>query len=162
MTASDSQQPFVLDQLDDSAIQVRPLTMTRIFRSLVLLSFGLYVLWFFFPWFEPFIFDEERLAIWDSTGFDAKLDFPTWYSYLWFAFWAVVAYGLFNFFRWSRDALIIGYIVTFFLSPITGTTIQSPISEVVGNLNILLDGIVIGMAYFSPVAKLFNKEQFQA
>lgn len=131
--------------------------MIRIFRSLVLISFGLYVLWFFFPWLEPSLYDEERLAIWGSSGFDAKLVLPDWYFYLWFAYWGVVAYGLYSFFGWSRDALIIGYIIGFFLTPVSGTTIQSPISEVLEGLNVLLDGVVIGMAYFSPIAERFRR-----
>ena len=131
--------------------------MTKTFRLLVLAALGLYVLWFFFPYLDPFIFGEERLAVWGSSGFDAKLVFPVWYPYFWLAYWVVVAYGLYSFFRWSRDALIFGYIIGFFLEPVYGTTIQSPISEVLNRLNVLIDGIVIGMAYFSPVAERFKK-----
>ena len=135
------------------------LTMTRTFRSLVLLSLGLYVLWFFFPYLDPYLFDEERLAIWDYSGFDSKFEFPLWHSYLWLAFWAVVTYGLYNFAKWSRDVLIIGYIVSYFLAPIYGTTIQSPLSSVLGDLTTLVDGIVVGMAYFSPVAERFARRK---
>lgn len=130
--------------------------MTKTFRLLVLLSLGLYVLWFYFPYLDPYLFDDERLAIWDYTGFDAKFEFPLWHYYLWLAFWAVVTYGLYNFAKWSRDLLIIGYIVGYFLAPVYGTAIQSPVSSVLGNLNTLLDGIIIGMAYFSPVAERFR------
>ena len=131
--------------------------MTKLFRSLVLLSLGLYVLWFYFPLLDPYLFDEERLAIWEYSGFDSKFDFPLWHSYLWLAFWAVVTYGLFNFAKWSRDVLIIGYIVAYFLAPIYGTTIQSPVSGILSDLTTLLDGIIIGMAYFSPVAGRFRQ-----
>lgn len=131
--------------------------MTRIFRSLVLLSLGLYVLWFYFPYLDPYLFDEERLVIWDYSGFDAKFEFPIWHFYLWLAFGAVVTYGLYNFAKWSRDLLIIGYIVGYFLAPIYGTAIQSPVSGVLGDLTTLLDGIIIGMAYFSPLAGRFRQ-----
>ena len=131
--------------------------MTKIFRFLVLLSLGVYVLWYCFPYLDPHLFNQERLVIWSYSGFDAKFEFPQWHSYLWLAFWVVVTYGLYRFAKWSRDALIIGYIVGYFLAPIYGTDIQSPVSSVLGDLTTLLDGIIIGMAYFSPVAERFNK-----
>jgi len=129
--------------------------MTKIFRLLVLVSAGLYVLWFYFPYVDALLYDEWRVDIWNQSGFDAKFDFPGWHFYLWLVYWPVVWYGLFNFYRWSRDALIIGYILSYFLAPIYGTSIQSPVSGVVGNLSTLLDGIIIGMAYFSPLADRF-------
>jgi hypothetical protein len=131
--------------------------MTKTFRLLVLLSLGLYVLWFYFPYLDPFLFDEERLAVWGYSGFDTKFEFPHWHYYLWLAFWTVVTYGLYNFAKWSRDVLIVGYIVGYFLAPIYGTAIQSPLSSVLGNLSTLLDGIIIGMAYFSPLAERFAR-----
>lgn len=134
------------------------MTLTRRFRSFVLASLGLYVLWFYFPFVDPLLFDEQRLLDWSASGYDAKLPFPAWYPYLWLVYFLIVAYGLYNFHRWSRDALIIGYLAGFLLAPVHGTTIQSPASEVVSILITLLDGIVIGMAYFSSVAERFDKK----
>ena len=130
--------------------------MEKRFRYLVLFSFVLYVLWFYFPYIDPLFFDEERLGAWELSGLDAKFEFPAWYNYLWMAFWAVVAFGLYQFNAWSRELLIIGYIIGYFLSPIHGTEIQSPLSASVSNLNTLIDGVILGMAYFSPVAERFN------
>ena len=131
--------------------------MTKNFRYLILTSFGLYALWFHFPYVEPLLFDQDQIDVWDSSGFDAKIFFPQWHYYLWFAYWIVVWYGLFHFFRWSRDAMIIGYILSYFTAPIYGTVIQSPISNVLGNLHTLLDGIIIGIAYFSPISARFKR-----
>ena len=130
--------------------------MKRIFRLLVLLSLGLYVLWFFFPYIDPLIYDEDRLELWSYSGFDALLEFPAWHFYLWLVFNAVITVGLYRFDAWSRDLLIICYILSYFLSPIYGTAVQSPISGVLGSLVTLLDGVVIGMAYFSPIASRFS------
>ena len=130
--------------------------MVKLFRNFVLLSFGLYLLWFYFPHVEPLFFDEERLEIWDSSGFDAILQFPIWYYYLWMALYAVISIGLFQFNPWSRDLLIITYIIGFFLNPIYGTVIESPLSRSVGSLIGLIDGIILGMAYFSPISERFK------
>ncbi len=131
--------------------------MTRIFRTLVILNLGLYLLWFHFPYVDPFLFDETSVELWALSGIDAKFDFPTWYGYLWVLYWILVAVGLFQFYRWSRDALIIGYVLGFLLAPIYGTVLESPASTALGDLNTLLDGIVLGMAYFSPLADKFGK-----
>lgn len=66
--------------------------MTKTFRLLVLPSLGLFVLLFYFPNLEPYLFDEERLVIWNYSGFDAKFEMPLWHYYLWLGSWAVVTY----------------------------------------------------------------------
>ena len=130
--------------------------MAKLFRYLVVLALGLYVLWFYSPYLDPYIFDHSRLEVWSLSSFDAKFEFPSWYYYLWFALNVIITIGLYRFESWSRDLLILTYIIGWFMAPVHGTAIQSPLSAVVGNLGTLIDGVVIGMAYFSPVSQRFK------
>ena len=134
--------------------------MEKTFKTLVLSSFILFVIWWHFGYLDPFLTDDpDTLWFWNSVGFDAKFDFPGWYTHLWFAFWVVAYGGLFFLYRPMRSVFVIGYLLSYVTAPFHGSVIESPWSNIVGDLGTLLDGAILGLAYFSSVAKNFGREK---
>ena len=133
--------------------------MEKLFRSLVLASFVLFVVWWYFPYIAPFLTDDpDTLYFWDSAGFDAKFQFPTWYFHLWFVFWTVTYAGLFFLYRPMRSVFVIGYIVSSITVLFHGTVIESPWSGLVGGLGTMLDGAIIAVSFLTSVSGRFGPQ----
>ena len=131
--------------------------MERAYKALILTCLTLYLVYWFLPYLEPFLADsEETLAFWDSTGFDRKFLYPTWYPYLWLAFWVVTYAGLYLQYRPRRTIFVVGYIFEFLITPFLGTIILSPWSAIVYDLNTLANGAVLAVVYLTTVAKSFE------
>ncbi len=132
--------------------------MDKLFRYLVLSSLFLYVVWFFFPYAEPFIADPDTVYFWGGSGFDARFEFPSWYYYLWLTFWLISYAALFSFVRSARTIFTVGYILSICTLPFHGTVIQSPWSGLLGSLVSMLDGAILALAYFTSIGRKFGRK----
>ncbi len=129
---------------------------TRLFRALVLLSTGTFVVWFlelylFKRWIAP--------GTWDALawrGHGARLLLPSGILWLWFLLWLAVAVGLWNFNKSARTvyALFTGFEIL--TSLLGGVAVQTPLGNGLSYISILSAGALLLMAYTTPLKAKFD------
>jgi hypothetical protein len=128
----------------------------RLFRTLVALSTGSYVLCFFeFHLFGGFV-SPEMWSIVRASGADALLPLPARVGWLIFILYLAVAVGLWTFAASARTlfaALTAFWLLTALLS---GTQVQTAVSAVFALVTALADGAILVMAYTLPLKQRFS------
>jgi hypothetical protein len=93
------------------------------------------------------------------SGRDALLPSEHWLSswnyYLYYSLLLAAAIGLFLMRRWGRTLLLIHSAFATALALVTGIVVSPPIDVFVGSVAVILTGVVLGVAYFSPIAHQF-------
>ncbi|AFU99935.1 hypothetical protein [Simiduia agarivorans] len=70
---------------------------------------------------------------------------------------AIVSFiGLLLFKSWARHIYLAGFVVAFSLYPFFGVMVTSGISQIFYDLSMVLSGVVIALAYYSPVARHYE------
>jgi len=69
---------------------------------------------------------------------------------------AVMVVGLFFFWKPARLLLLILWLLSLIISPFLGITVESPWATTLNGFSGVLEGIVIALVYFSPLAALFE------
>jgi hypothetical protein len=67
-----------------------------------------------------------------------------------------ISIGLFFFKRWARTLLLPIYGLSFLLTPITPLFVETGWSHLVFSLGDVLGGMIIALAYYSPISDLFG------
>jgi hypothetical protein len=133
----------------------------RVFQILVVLSTLTYLSWFFFPnvleYFANSTYLEIQYRLGRYNGFGAFLPVhhPLYYG-TWFGLSLLASIGVFFFQNWGRHLLLSLYALGVLLSLLSGFSVQGPVENFLGQLTVVLDGAVLAMAYFSPLAKHFS------
>jgi hypothetical protein len=128
----------------------------RLFQLLVVSSTVIYIIWFFLPYWSGYLSDDEyRLA--EYTGYGAILPVNHFLYYsAWFGLWLISALGLFFFQNWARHLYLALSLGTLFAVPFSGFLVAAPIDALFLNANLLLDGVILALAYFTPLAANFK------
>lgn len=70
---------------------------------------------------------------------------------------AVVSYvGLLLFKSWARHVYLAVFVVVFALYPFMGVTVYSGVGQIFYDLSMVLSGVVLALAYYSPVAEYYE------
>lgn len=130
-------------------------SFVKLFRILVATSTITFVLAAFSP----------RLnwgAVWPETsdllrhdGSMAIMPLPTFVVALLMLLWVSVAVGLWQFNRHARLSFLLLTAMSVVLTALGGISVQLPFEVVLEYAVALMDGAIVAMAYFSPVAEKF-------
>lgn len=129
----------------------------RTFQGLVLATTVLYVVWFFSPDWIRYLDDIEQEAM-RNAGYGAALPVyhPLYYG-TWFVLWIAAAFGMIALQNWARflylSLAVAGIGVTFY----SGLIVQSPLDGVYTIATSILDGVVLCIAFLTPLADNFTK-----
>ena len=128
----------------------------RLFQLLVVSSTVIYIVWFFLPYWSGYLSDDEyRLA--EYTGYGAILPVNHFLYYsAWFGLWLISALGLFFFQNWARHLYLALSLGTLVAVPFSGFLVAAPVDALFLNANLLLDGVILALAYFTPLAASFK------
>lgn len=128
----------------------------RTFQILVVVATMCYVVWFFLPYWPIYLTETEQRMT-EVSGYGALLpvQHPIYYG-TWFALWVVAAVGLMFIQNWARHLYLALSMLGLALVPFSGFIVQPPLDTLFSNANLLLDGVILGIAYLSPLADSFN------
>lgn len=142
------------------------MNLVRTFRVFVILATASYVLWFFFPSLSQYLanslYQEIEGALNQYSGFGAALPIhhPLYYG-TWFGLWLITSAALIFFQNWARYLLLLLYVLDIVLLPFSGFTVQGPVENSLVQLTAVLDGAILAMAYFSPLAERFKRTAYR-
>lgn len=127
---------------------------TRIFRILVIAATTCYVVWFLLPFWASDI--ELQVISYSGHGALLPVRNPLYYG-SWFVLSIIAAVGMVYFCNWARHLYLGLSILGPVLAPFSGYLIQPPMDTLFSSANLILDGVVLGVAYLSPISKRFTK-----
>lgn len=136
--------------------------LVRMFRVFVVLATAAYIFWFFFPYLSPFLanalYQEIQSTLGHYNGFGAALpvNHPLYYG-TWFGLWLIASVSLMLFQNWARHLFLWLYAFAVVLMPFSGFTVQGPVENLLSQLIAVLDGAILAMAFFSPLAEHFRR-----
>ncbi|MCF6282681.1 MAG: hypothetical protein L3J28_10840 [Candidatus Polarisedimenticolaceae bacterium] len=130
--------------------------MVTLFRSLILVSNAVYVLWFFQPYNAPWLYETEILNALSWSGWGGNELLAEKISGLLIIAWLATAFGLWFFKAWARTTFVVLNISTVILTPIFGLLVQSSVDVILTQVMTIADGMLLFMCYFSSVSANFN------
>ncbi len=127
------------------------------FRGLVILSTFSYLVCVFSPWLIPGCLFAENydLLAWD--GRTAAFTLPAWIERALVALWIAVAVGLWRFNRWARGTFLALTVLSLIMTALGGMDVRLAFEAVLEDAVALIDGVILALAYFSPLKEKFAK-----
>lgn len=72
---------------------------------------------------------------------------------------AIVSFvGLLLFKSWARHVYLAGFVAAFSLYPYIGLAVYSGVAQILYDLSMVLSGVILSLAYYSPVAEYFEEK----
>ena len=131
----------------------------RIFKALVIVSLVTGLIGFFESDLIDRFHSQETLDLLGWNGYNAILEFPTSFWYLWVLVLSAVRLGLLSFSPAARAAFAIFNVFGIVSFAITGVQVFSPFGSIVGSVGALADGAILAMAYWSNLSARFRYQQ---
>lgn len=132
--------------------------MNGIFRTIVVVATGAFILEWTLPFYDYLWFDQEELDLLSWAGHKAIISPPLLVYWLMFAAWLVLSVGLFFYIRLARSLFVIYMVISFILIPLFGYNILSPLYIFLYATGNLLDGAIIAIAYLTSVNEKFDQK----
>jgi hypothetical protein len=125
-----------------------------LFRIAVVVGAITYVAYWFLPYTYGYL-DGFTGSLLSYAGHDAIFVGPELLHYAMFASWLVSAVGLLLFRKFARTLFLILVVFTTALSPLLGITVETAGGATLLSIANMADGLVLALAYFSPVKTEF-------
>lgn len=133
------------------------MNQTRTFQLFVVIAAVCYIAWFFFYyWANPSSDIESRFLAVSGHGAVLPIRHPVYYG-TWFGIWLITSFGILFFQNWARHMYLVLTVLGQLLIPFSGFVATLPLDYLFGSTVLLLDGVILGMAYFSPLAANFQR-----
>jgi hypothetical protein len=128
-----------------------------LFRSIVFTSAALYVVSYLLP-YESFERNSAAVNLLRLDGYAAILNFtgplPTLGVQV---LWLVASVGLLHFDNWARYLYLGLTIWALIAAGLYGIRVTSPLESVLGLAVDLLDGVIVALAFLSPLKERFSR-----
>jgi hypothetical protein len=104
------------------------------------------------------LYQDIESALGQYNGFGAVLPVhqPLYYG-TWFGLWLIASVALIFLQNWARYLFLWLYALDVVLLLFSGFTVQGPVENSLTQLIAVLDGAILAMAYFSPLAEYFKQ-----
>jgi hypothetical protein len=120
----------------------------------LVLSCGLYVMFWFFPWAYGWL-SSDMQGVLAFGGAGARFDLQEWFYWSMFAATLISYIGMAAFRKVFRAAFLGLTVFGLVVSPVYGVSVITGIEVCMIDTSTLLAGVVLGMAYFSPLNEYF-------
>jgi hypothetical protein len=129
------------------------------FRLLILLSVGLYVVWFYGPYF---IHNDHEPEITDAlswVGYGAKFSWDVMEvaSHAFLFAYGVICIGLIYFKNWARIAFVFLTVISLIANLGFGLNIYTPFDAMYLQVMYMLDGFILAVIFFSSLSKHYEQ-----
>jgi len=129
--------------------------LKRLFRGAVVAGYIAFAAYWFLPYTYTFWAPEESSLL-SYSGYGASLQLPNIVGNFIFAVWTILALGLFYFYRIARSGLIAFILINFLLIPFNGVSVETGVGSLLLGVTQVLDGVIMAMAFYSPLADEFR------
>ena len=127
------------------------------FRSLVVASATLYVIWYLLPYDSLVGSNMAAVNLMNLDGYGATFNSDHWFfTNGILVLWVVAALGLWRFRNWARYLYLSLTIWSLVAAILYGIRVSSPIEETLGLVLALLDGGILALAFLSPLRRSFD------
>jgi hypothetical protein len=133
------------------------MTRIRAFQLLVIVSVALHLLWIFLPLVLTVTPDLNEAVRWSGYGGLSVLQHPLFYISI-TATKIVAAVGLLLFLSWGRWLQLAVLATGVAALPFGGVSVALPLDNVIGALQGVADGAILGLAFSSPIADGIRKD----
>ena len=130
--------------------------MKKIFEILVLISLTTYTVFMSLPYFWELIFHKDAVGLLDLNGYMEFIDFYYINNTL-TVLTIVASVGLLFYKRWARTLFFSLTVIYIILAPFMGFAIAAGFESALSSINLLCNGAILYMAYFSSVVDEFKK-----
>jgi len=129
------------------------------FKLLVLLSVGLYVVWFYAPYFIHIDHEPEVLDALSWNGFGAKLSWEVLEvgAHIFLFGYGVTCIGLIYFRHWARIAFVFFVGISSIATLGFGLHVYSAIGALYVQIMYMLDGFILAVIFFSKLSGEYEK-----
>lgn len=131
--------------------------MRELFRWIVVVSTGLFVLVWLLPFFDYRWLNQDELDVLSCAGQGSVLPSNVFIYWGLFVLWLIVSIGLWFFVAAARTAFLSLLIITSIASFFWGPSIRTPLETGIGNIVMMSDGAILVMAYFTSISSEFKK-----
>jgi hypothetical protein len=130
------------------------MNVKTLFRVSVIVGAATYVAYWFLPYTYSYL-DTSTGSLLSYGGHGAIFVGPDLFHEAIFVAWLVAAAGLLLFRKLARSLFLILAVVTTALSPLYGLSVETAGGTALVSIANMADGVVLALAYFSPVKDEF-------
>jgi len=129
------------------------------FRLLVLAAVGLYVVWFYSPYFLHFDHEPEVIDALSWNGFGAKFSWDVLEtgSHIFLFAYGITCIGLIYFKNWARIAFAFFVGISSITTLGFGLHVYSALGALYTQIVYMIDGFILAVIFFSKLANEFGK-----
>lgn len=131
--------------------------MVSLYKNVVFLSYLIYVAFFFVPYLDVYLYNEEMLDALTWAGFGALLEINEGIGYVFLLAYTVNLYGLIYFKAWARPMFLGLTLLSIIFTGIQGVEVFTPIDGVLSGITNLADGATIILMYFTSINIKFSE-----
>lgn len=130
--------------------------MKLFFRMLLVFSIVVYLFYYITPLFDDLWLDEYQIGLLLNNGAEATFYPSIYLDHLLAVTWVASSVGMMFFNNLFRALFTLLVVATTIMIPFLGWVVRTPIEEVAVVVLNIVDGILLALAYFSPLAREFN------
>lgn len=132
--------------------------MDKVFRILVVVSYVLYVVFFFMPYIWPSIYDQQTQDILSWTGYGAVIPFADWIGYCIFTAYSLITVGLLLTWPLARFLFTFFTVGSITLVALQGVSVLTAVEGVILYIMNLIDGALIAIMYLTSFGSKFKMD----
>ncbi len=130
--------------------------MTKLYRSLLLISLLSYLLYILFPGTSVHSMSEDAYNILSWSGYGAVIIWPTWLYWAFVFLWFPLTIGMWFYQGWARKAFLIMVLAFIFLNPLEGLYVSTGFDMMLAQLTASVDGAIIVISYLTSISGRFE------
>ncbi len=131
--------------------------MVNLYKIIVLFSYLIYVTFFFVPYLDVYLYDQDIFDVLSWAGFGALLELNEGIAYLFLLAYTVTLYGLIYFKAWARPMFLGLTLLSIIFRGIQGVEVFTPVDGVLSYITNLADGATIVLMYFTSINSRFSE-----
>ena len=124
--------------------------MTQLFRSIVIISTALTIVFYGLPYIDYMWYSNEQLYLLDQDGLDATFTSNDYIYWGLLITWVLLAIGLYFFNKFSRACFSVLILITLLSSLLYGVRVLSPYEMLLSAAISMSDGAIFCLLYTSP------------
>jgi hypothetical protein len=110
------------------------------------------------PYFDGPWLTEKELDVLSYGGYNAAVQLPDIFRWLWLVAWFVAAGGMLFFLGWARLLFLSWLVLSAFVVAVGGMQTQTAAEGFLSDAGSVFDGMLVALAYFSSLKDRFSRE----